>query len=203
MDGACCRTCPSRGGVRTRVMLRTSGEALTGKAAGGHIRRGGHDGHTVWMGIGEAGCSAPDEGKKKAAHGNARPGVLPDACGLRAQTIEHGRNGDSMVCRGHVGSGLCAVECYGFPFGVPAAVERIEVGLLTCGLMSRPPVSELLVPALGVSGAADTDMSPPYSGVAIGVHHDLLLLFCAVCSTNRLIHNIGRDHRLIQRIVII
>ena len=37
----------ARGRVRTHVMLRTSGEALTGKAAGGHIRRGGHDGHTV------------------------------------------------------------------------------------------------------------------------------------------------------------
>ena len=28
-------------------MLRTSDEALTGKVAGRHIRRGGHDGHTV------------------------------------------------------------------------------------------------------------------------------------------------------------
>jgi hypothetical protein len=83
-----------------------------------------------------------------------------------------------MVCRGHFGSGLCAVGCYGFPFGVPAAVERIEVGLLTCGLMSRPPVSELLVPALGVSGAADTYMSPSSSGVGIGVHHNLLLACC-------------------------
>src|SRR5882724_1063207 len=99
---------------------------------------------------------------------------VPGTCGLRAQTIEYGRNGDGMVCRGHFGSGLCAVGCYDFTFGVPAAVERIEVGLLTCGLMSRPPVSKLLVPALGISGAADTDMGSPDGGVPIGVHRDLL-----------------------------
>ena len=126
-----------------------------------------------WMGTGGAGCSAPDEGKKKAAHSRARPGVLHDACGLRAQTIEHGRNGDRMVCRGHFGSGLCAVGCYGFPFGVPAAVERIEVGLLTCGFMSCPPVFELLVRALCSSGAADTDMRSPYGGMSIRLYQGL------------------------------
>lgn len=126
--------------------------------------------------------------KKRAAHEHARPGVLPEACGLLAQPIEHGHDGDGLVCRGHFRSGLCAVGCDGFACGVPAAVERIDAGLLACGFLSRPPVSELLVPALGLSGTADTDRGSPYGGMFMGVHHDLLCClraarcFCGVRS---------------------
>jgi hypothetical protein len=77
------------------------------------------------------------------------------------------------VCRGHVGSGLRAVGRDGFTCGVPAAVECLEAGLLTCGCMRRPPVSELLVPALGLSGAAEPAEGSPYGGLCVGVHHDL------------------------------
>jgi hypothetical protein len=112
--------------------------------------------------------------KKQAAHGNARPGMQPETCGLRAQTIEHGCDGDSMVCRRHLGSGLCALRNDGFAFGVPAAVEGFEVGLLTCVFMSRPLVSELLVPAPGLAGTANADMGSPYGGMSVSVHCHLL-----------------------------
>ena len=79
-----------------------------------------------------------------------------------------------MMCRGHLGSSLCAVGSDGFAFGVPAAVERIEVGLLTCGFMGRPPVSELLVPAPCLAGTANANMGSLYGSMSVGVHHDLL-----------------------------
>jgi hypothetical protein len=80
----------------------------------------------------------------------------------------------------------------GFACGVPAAVERVASGLLTCSFMGRPPVAELLVPALGLAGAADTQGGSPYGGLYVGVHHDLLG-YCGVpiASTNRLLTNIG------------
>jgi hypothetical protein len=48
--------------------------------------------------------------------------------------------------------------------------------------MSRPPVSELLVPAPCLAGAADTDRGPPYGRMSIGVHHDLLISFLSAAT---------------------
>ena len=61
-------------------------------------------------------------GKKKAAHGDARPGMLPEACGLLAQTIEQGCNRERVLCRSHLGSGFCAERSHNFTLSVPAAV---------------------------------------------------------------------------------
>src|SRR5215510_5067927 len=113
-------------------------------------------------------------GKTKAAPGNARPGMLPEARGLLAEPIEHGGHGEGTVCRTHLGSSLCAEGYHGFARGVPACVERGKVCFPACSFMSRPPVSEPLVPALCFSGAADADRGPPYGSVSIGVHQTLL-----------------------------
>ena len=79
-----------------------------------------------------------------------------------------------MVCRGHFGSGLYAAGRYSFALGVPAVVERLKGGLLTCGFMSRPPLSELLIPALTARCSADTDVHPPDGRMSISSHDHLL-----------------------------
>jgi hypothetical protein len=111
-----------------------------------------------------------------------------------------------MVCRGHFRSGLCAVGGYGFAFSVPACVEGCKLRFVARGFMGRPLVSELLVPALGISGAADTDRGSPYGGMFIGVHRHLLPACCyllcgAVLSNNPLEDSIVREDQKIQRIV--
>src|SRR5262245_55037102 len=109
--------------------------------------------------------------------------MLPEACGLRIQTIEHARNGDAMVRCGHLRCSLGTLGRDGFALRIPAAVKRLKIGLLTCGFMSRPPVSELLIPALRSSGAADADGSSPYGGMSIGMHRTLLPACChLLCS---------------------
>src|SRR5215211_846462 len=92
-----------------------------------------------------------------------------------------------------------------FSPGIPACSEGGERCVVTGGFVGCPPVPDLLVPALGICGAADTEVRSPYGGLSMGVHRDLLLacchlLWCAVCSTNRLIENIGRGHQTVQRI---
>src|SRR5215216_512074 len=94
----------------------------------------------------------------------------------------------------------------GFAPGIPACVEGGQRGVVTGGFVGCPTVPDLLVPALGICGAADTDRRSPYGGLSMGVHRNLLLacchlLWCAVRSTNRLIDNIASHHSKIQRIV--
>jgi hypothetical protein len=43
--------------------------------------------------------------------------------GLHGEAVEHGRDGEGMLCRSHLGSGFCAVGCYGFAPGIPACSE--------------------------------------------------------------------------------
>src|SRR5919109_1915703 len=131
------------------------------------------------------------KGKKKPQQSCSRGFCMSHfgAYSLLTQPIEQRGDGDAMVGRGHFRSGLRAAWGHHFALSIPAAVERVACGLLTCGCMSCPPVFQLLVPALRLSGAANTDRGTPYGGLSIGVHHDLLccvlLLWCAVSSTNR------------------
>jgi hypothetical protein len=122
---------------------------------------------------GGADISVSGVGEGKLAKGKItkNPGSMPGFLvrahlgGLLAQTIEHGGDGDGMVGRRHFRSGFCAERGHHFALSIPAAVEHVEFGLLTGGVMGRPPVSEPLVPALGLSGAADTDGGAPYGGI--------------------------------------
>ena len=95
----------------------------------------------------------------------------------------------------------------GFAPGIPACDEGGQHCVVTCGFVGCLLVTDLLVPALGICGAADTDRCSPDGGLSMGVHRDLLLeccrlLWCAVRSTNRLIENVGRGHQTVQRIVV-
>jgi hypothetical protein len=109
----------------------------------------------------------------------------------------------------HAYRGIRMTGTDGFVPGIPACSEARELRFLACGFVGCPPVQELLVPALGIAGAADTDRCSPYRGMSIGVPRDLLdglraAIFYFVCgsSTHRLIETIGCCHQRIQRIAV-
>jgi hypothetical protein len=85
-----------------------------------------------------------------------------------------GRDGERALGQGHVHGGVGMVGMDGFALGVPATVEGVERGLLTRGVVSCPPVPELLVPALTVWGSADPDVRPPDGGLSLCSHAHLL-----------------------------
>src|SRR5262249_20289120 len=94
---------------------------------------------------------------------------------LYAKTVEHGGYREGMLCRGQL-RGCFRTERYNnFTPAVPASAERGTSRLSSCSVVLRPPVSELLVPAFHVSGAAGADMGSPYGGMLLRVHCDLLL----------------------------
>jgi hypothetical protein len=87
---------------------------------------------------------------------------------------------------------------------IPAGAERGNPRLPACSCVSHPPVSELLVLAGHVSGAANPDVNPPDGRVSMGVHHDLLDVdhdhrWCTIRSPNCLIEDIVPDQSTIQR----
>src|SRR5919109_2334063 len=109
-----------------------------------------------------------------------------DACRLYRESKRLSGDRESTLCQGDVNGGLRAEGPDRFTSGIPAAVEGIERCLPTCGVVRCPPVPELLVPALAVSGT-DAHRSSPCRGVSMRVHHHLLLvcghvLCCAVRS---------------------
>ena len=61
-----------------------------------------------------------------------------------------------------------------FVVGILTCFESCELCFVACGFVCCPPVLDLLVPTLGISGAADTNMRSTYGGMCIGVHRDLL-----------------------------
>jgi hypothetical protein len=110
---------------------------------------------------------------------------------LHGEAVEQNGRREGALCRGHVRSGFRTEWCYGFAPGIPAGAERGKPRLRSCSCVSRPPVSELLVPAFGVPGAADTDVRPPDGRMSMCSHNHLLGFVRAVRSTNRLMTNIG------------
>ena len=134
-------------------------------------------------------------------------------CRLQGKVAE-GRGCRARVrCHNHVYRGVSMEGTDRFAPGIPACFEGGELRFVACGFVGCPPVPDLLIPTLCLSGAADTNMRSPYGGMSMGVHRDLLdclstavfcrLLWCAVRSTNRLIDNIIPYDAKIQRIVII
>jgi hypothetical protein len=55
--------------------------------------------------------------------------------GLVAETVEHGRYRGGILCRGDLGSGLCAEQSHGSALGVPASAERGKVRPSACGVV--------------------------------------------------------------------
>src|SRR5215475_11428216 len=113
-----------------------------------------------------------------------------------------------MLCRGQLRGRFCTDRYNNFTPAVPASAERGTSRLSSCSVVLRPPVSELLVPAFHVSGAAGADMGSPYGGMLLRVHCDLLLpcsyhRCCTVRSTNRLVYNIVPCHAKIKQVIII
>jgi hypothetical protein len=95
----------------------------------------------------------------------------------------------------------------GFAPGIPACSEGCEACCTAGGPVFGPSCLQLLVPALGVSGAVDTDRRAPYGGMSVDVHRDLLYgLSAAVLSGVPSVNQpLNRKYRLydqsVQRVV--
>jgi hypothetical protein len=119
-----------------------------------------------------------------------------DACHLDGESVRLGGYRERTLRQGYFDDGLRAEGPDSFASGIPAAVQRVEFRLPTCGLVSCPPAPELLVPALAVSGGVDADMGSPGGYVSMRVHRDRLPAYNhhrdgAVRSPNRLAENSG------------
>jgi hypothetical protein len=62
----------------------------------------------------------------------------------------------------------------GFTLGIPPSIERGTSRVVLCGVVRCPPGPELVVPALAVSGMADTEVSPPDGRMSMYAHDHLL-----------------------------
>jgi hypothetical protein len=107
-------------------------------------------------------------GGERGARGRGPPVLLDAEAGERD-------DGRARVRARHlVDRGVGMERTDGFTPGVPGCAEGGKLRVVPCGFVCGPPVSDLLIPALGISGAADTDMRAPYSGLSSGVHRNLL-----------------------------
>src|SRR2546429_6697870 len=79
-----------------------------------------------------------------------------------------------MLGRRHLRSGVRATGGDGFAPGIPACSEGGKLCVVTCGFVCCPLVPDLLIPALCISGAAETDVRSPDRRMSMCSHDHLL-----------------------------
>ena len=128
---------------------------------------------------------------------------------LHGEVAERRGRGERVCRRNHVDGCVSMEGTDSLVPGIPLCSEGGKLCGMTCGFVCCPPVSDLLIPALCISGAVDTEMRSPYGSMSIDVHRNLLdflntaIFYCVRFEKpTALVSNIAPHRAKIQRIII-
>jgi hypothetical protein len=184
-----------------RPAIERDREASVVRMVGGFIRRWVSDG-ACCHGLRKQKSRAAECAAENAARCRGRSrGSLP------GKAVEQDSHREGALRCGHFRGRIRAQGPDCFALGIPAAVDGCQRRTLARSSASCPPLAELLAPPCTLTGTADANMGPPRRRLSMGSHDHLLLehshhLLSAVGVFHRLRSSVRREHRTIQRIIV-